>query len=140
MGHCAYQFSVLDDGAAAHALDDAAGQVQQRGVGHLEDDALCPVAAGLVHFSDLDLVVLYRPGYAAAQKGWAYLHILAITDRDRLTGDAGAQVFSGRPEYARLRIGIDLSQERARTVVDHTAHHTGRTGIPPLDPKDLGLI
>ena len=36
MGHCAHQLAVLQNGAAAHALDNPAGGFQQAGVGHLE--------------------------------------------------------------------------------------------------------
>ena len=36
MGHSAHQPAVLDDGGAAHALDDAAGGFQQGGIGDFQ--------------------------------------------------------------------------------------------------------
>ena len=37
VGYCAHKFAVLDDGAATHALNDAAGNFYQAFVGDVDD-------------------------------------------------------------------------------------------------------
>ena len=63
---CSDEFSVLDDGAAAHALDDPAGQGQKFRIGYADDHVLVVAVGGVVYFLNLNLVVFQFPGHAAA--------------------------------------------------------------------------
>ena len=66
---CSDEFSVLDDGAAAHALDDPAGQGQKFRIGYADDHVLVVAVGGVVYFLNLNLVVFQFPGHAAADAG-----------------------------------------------------------------------
>ena len=69
---CSDEFSVLDDGAAAHALDDPAGQGQKFRIGYANDHVLVVAVGGVVYFLNLNLVVFQFPGHAAADAGTAF--------------------------------------------------------------------
>ena len=38
MGYCTHELAVLDDGAAAHSADDAAGEGDEGGVVHVDGE------------------------------------------------------------------------------------------------------
>ena len=79
---CSDEFSVLDDGAAAHALDDPAGQGQKFRIGYANDHVLVVAVGGVVYFLNLNLVVFQFPGHAAADAGTAFFDVLTVTDRN----------------------------------------------------------
>ena len=72
VGHGSDELSVLDDGAAAHALDDSAGEGQKFRVRDLDYQAFILVGGGVVHFLYLDLIIFYFPGNAASDNGRAF--------------------------------------------------------------------
>ena len=59
MGHCSYQFPILNNGTAAHALDDAAGGVQQVRVGDMDQKipVISPVLG--IDFQNFHRIFLY---------------------------------------------------------------------------------
>ena len=79
---CSDEFSVLDDGAAAHALDDPAGQGQKFRIGYADDHVLVVAVGRVVYFLNLNLVVFQFPGHAAADAGTAFFDVLTVTDRN----------------------------------------------------------
>ena len=54
--------AVLDDRAAAHALNDSAGKGQKLRIRHFNYHALTFVSGGIIHLQDLNIVIFYRPG------------------------------------------------------------------------------
>ena len=54
MGHSTHEAPILEDGASAHALHDAAGRRQKRRVGHPDDQI--PARVGVADPLDLDAV------------------------------------------------------------------------------------
>ena len=54
MGHSTHEAPILEDGASAHALHDAAGHRQKRRVGHPDDQI--PARVGVADPLDLDAV------------------------------------------------------------------------------------
>ena len=52
------ELAVLDDGAAAHALDDPAGQGKKVRIGHPDDHIFVVTVGGMVNLLNLDLIVL----------------------------------------------------------------------------------
>ena len=86
MGHGADELSVLDDGAAAHALDNAAGHRQQVRVCHRQLDA--PVYIVVVQMDRRDLHIIIP---RVAVHGTEYLcgplfNLLLQPDGERLSG------------------------------------------------------
>ena len=79
---CSDEFSVLDDGAAAHALDDPAGQGQKFGIGYADDHVLVVAVGGMVYFLNLNLIVFQFPGHTAADAGAPFFDVLTVTDRN----------------------------------------------------------
>lgn len=67
MCDCAGQLAVLDDGTAAHALDNAAGELQESWVGDFQDDALVFAGGVVVDFLDFDGVILHFAGDGTAE-------------------------------------------------------------------------
>ena len=63
MGHCADEVTVLDNGRAAHALDDAAGGFQQLGIGDTDEEIAAVLPGGRINFQNLHRIFLYAlPG------------------------------------------------------------------------------
>ena len=54
MGHSTHEAPILEDGASAHALHDAAGRRQKRRIGHPDDQI--PAGVGVADPLDLDAV------------------------------------------------------------------------------------
>ena len=90
MGHRAHQPPVLQDGAAAHALHDAAGFGQECRIGHPQDHI--PAGVGVVHLLDAHFV---GPGRLALSGGpdlrFAGHHLLCKGQFPRFARQRGAQ-------------------------------------------------
>ena len=84
VGHGADQLAVLENGTAAHTLNDAAAFFQQVGVGDLDGEAFIGKRV-TVNIRDLDLV----PAYAAdvqrtVEPGFAGLYLVTLADGNRV--------------------------------------------------------
>ena len=92
MGHGAHQLPILEDGAAAHALDNAAGGLQEPLVRDLHHELPGVVAAGREDPDDLHGVLLHVvPGDVGADDGGTHLHLApgGHGDRGEALGQAG---------------------------------------------------
>ena len=69
MRYRADQLAVLDDGAAAHALHDAAGRVQQARIGHAQHHAFGGGSVLLADMGDFDGVLLHAASADGAEDG-----------------------------------------------------------------------
>lgn len=54
MGHCAHQFSVLEDRRTGHALNNAAGNGQQRFIRHPDHHVFVYILGGVGYFFNLN--------------------------------------------------------------------------------------
>ena len=69
MRHRADQLAVLDDGAAAHALHDAAGRVQQARIGYAQHHAFGGGSVLLADVGDFDSIFLHAASADGAEDG-----------------------------------------------------------------------
>ena len=112
------QLSILNDGASAHSLDDAASQLQQPGICHFDDQTFIFVGGRVIHFLNLDFIVFRLSGNTASDIGGSFLYVLALADGDRLTPwtcaehsfDFFPHLISGCAENALFCVGVNGSE------------------------------
>ena len=88
MRHRPDQLPILYNRRSRHALNDSAGKGQKLRIRHFNYHALTFVSGGIIHLQDLNIVIFYRPGNAAADSGFSRLDILTVADGKSLGLDA----------------------------------------------------
>ena len=89
VGDSADEFAVLDNGTAAHTLDDAAGGGEQIRVGDTQEHISAAVFAYGINFQDLHRIFPGRiAGDCAADKGIAGMDILFFSNGNCLAAPA----------------------------------------------------
>ena len=127
MRHRADEAAILDDGAAAHALDDAAGAGQELRIGHAEHGV---GAAGIpVDAVDLHGVLARLAPFDRGDDGGR-----PRADHAHLQPSA-AQAVEGRAEDAVFGVALDAAEHPAE--IGHAVQLPGRAGGAGLDGDDL---
>lgn len=123
-----------------HSLDDAAGQLQEGGVGDADDQAFVGMGRGVIDLFDLDRVIADLAGDAAAQDGRAFPDILAVGDRKRFSADRFHKAVVDRAEDPLVGVGLYGAQQCAGPIVDHAGHDAGTSDRAFFHAHDLGVI
>ena len=108
VGHGPHHFSALEDGRAAHALDDTAGPVQQTLVGDLQHQV--PGVGGVVEdFQDLHGILLHGVPFHVGQNGGGpFMDFLGLGHGDRPTGEGFG--IGQMAEHTAFGVGIEGPQ------------------------------
>ena len=136
VGDGANQFSVLDDGAAGHALDDAAGGLQKRIVGDVQEEipAVFPVFG--IDFQNFHRILLYVcAGDCRTDHSAACPDILKLGNRKsrafRYSGRSAEDTLWGIPEQAATDIpavSISFQQSRVAALSLSDRYYLGMVG------------
>ena len=106
MGDGSNELAALDDGAAAHALYDAAGELQELFVHDADHHPLIFLKTRVIHFLNFDLIISHLPRYVAADKGLALVDVLAEAHGNSFGLEPFQEPAVDGPEDPLLCIGV----------------------------------
>lgn len=114
MGHGADQVAVLDDGGAAHALDDPAGQRQKLGIRHLQFNSPVYIVMIQVHPGDLHIIVPGSAVHSTQDLGRPFHNLLFQADGQRILRGQSQRLVITLAEDSLRSVIINISQDPKR--------------------------
>lgn len=125
MGDGSDELAVLNDGTAAHALYDAAGEFQKLFVHDADHHPLIFLKTRVIHFLNFDLIISHLPRYVAADKGLTLVDVLAEAHGNGLGLEPFQEPAVDGPEDPLLCIGGHFPQLCTFSVIDDPGHDSG---------------
>ena len=140
MGHRSHQSSILENGGAAHSLDNAACLFQQSGICHLDGKTFVGILLIPVNGGNLDLIFFRGTSGRAQQGGRPFPYLLPAGDFHLAQRQGGHSPGRQGSVDSHSGIGLDLADLFLRIVADHALQFSRNPILPFHYREDIRLV